>query len=89
MNPALEALGWGRRADVDFVPGAGRQIARVAVEHRGAYVVLGPDGELEAAVDPQLREAAEDDFDFPAVGDWVVHTSEAHHDRRVLAPRLE
>jgi ribosome biogenesis GTPase len=59
------------------------------VEHRGAYELLGPHGPLKAAVDTQLREEATDSRDFPAVGDWVVHSLDARHDRRVLITSIE
>ena len=85
----LEELGWTAHHDGAplLEPGTGR--SRVVVEHRGAYELLGPHGHLKAAVDPQLRSAAQDDRDFPAVGDWVVHSLKAHHDRRVLISVIE
>ena len=68
--------------------GDDQAVSRVAVEHRGAYELLGPTGHLEAAVAPAMRDAIEDPIDYPAVGDWVVHTTEARHDRRVLIEKV-
>jgi len=50
--------------------------ARVAVEHRGYYDLMGvlsdPFEIVEgAAVIPSFRKAAQSPVDFPAVGDWV------------------
>jgi ribosome biogenesis GTPase / thiamine phosphate phosphatase len=53
------------RAD-DLLP------ARVLTEHRGSYVVRGPEGEVDATVSGRLRHLATDAEAFPAVGDWVA-----------------
>jgi len=71
---SLDALGWDPawaavRATLghdDCVP------ARVAVQHRGAYVLFGDAGEVNAAVAGRLRHEARTHADFPAVGDWVL-----------------
>ncbi len=85
----LQRLGWQRHHPVAASPRDGHGISRIAVEHRGAYELLGPHGTLEAAVDAPLRDAATDARDFPAVGDWVEHTLDARHDRRVLITSIE
>jgi len=70
----LQDLGWSDRLATDFEPHAaeGRVPARVAVEHRGAYVLYAETGELRAEVAPKLRSRASGRADFPAVGDWVA-----------------
>ena len=79
----LDRLGWGARHEAVPSLAEGTGLSRVAIEHRGAYTLLGPHGELEASVDPTLRDAAEDDRDFPTVGDWVQHSLVELDDRRV------
>lgn len=69
----LARLGWtsDRNAEAASLPAA-----RVAVEHRGYYDVLGlADDPFEltegASVVASLRRSANSPLDFPAVGDWV------------------
>ena len=69
----LRRLGWSSDRDDAIVM---ETAARVAVEHRGYYDLMGvvsdPFEIVEgAAVIPSLRKAARSSVDFPAVGDWV------------------
>jgi ribosome biogenesis GTPase len=71
--PALEELGW----DVDWASSF-EQLeepnlvpARIAAQHRGAYVVWSADGELRARAAGRLFYAHEVGAPIPAVGDWV------------------
>src|SRR5436190_1403857 len=71
--PALNELGW----DADWAS-AFEQLhednliaARVAAQHRGAYVVWTADGELRAQAAGRLFYAHEVGEPIPAVGDWV------------------
>lgn len=74
MHPSLDTLGWDPAWDAvratcgfpDCAP------ARVAVQHRGSYVLYGPDGESGAVVSGRLRHGSRTAADFPAVGDWVL-----------------
>ena len=77
---ALEALGWTESHTLDFEPhaAAGLVPARVAVQHRGVFVVLSELGELRAVAAGRLSHEAAGAGDLPAVGDWVA-----------IAPRLE
>ena len=52
--PSLEALGWSAHFEEAFAPYAGDGFvpARVAVQHRGAYVVCAETGELTAELEP-------------------------------------
>lgn len=70
----LQELGWSDQLATEFEPFAadGLTPARVAVEHRGGYVVYAEAGEARADVSPGLRSRATGRADFPAVGDWVA-----------------
>lgn len=70
----LQDLGWDERwsshleelEDEQLIP------ARVAAQHRGAYVVWTESGELSAEVAGKLRHQLEVGYPLPAVGDWVA-----------------
>jgi ribosome biogenesis GTPase len=66
----LESLGWNTSFADAFRPFEqdGLAPARVAVQHRGEYVVYTELGELRAEVTGRLRN----DDEQPAVGDWVA-----------------
>jgi ribosome biogenesis GTPase / thiamine phosphate phosphatase len=70
----MTALGWSPSRAEQFEPYAadGLVPARVAAQHRGAYVVYTESGEHRAEVAGRLRHGALTSSDFPAVGDWVV-----------------
>ncbi|MFQ4134909.1 ribosome small subunit-dependent GTPase A [Nodosilinea sp. PGN35] len=73
MN-VTELGGWSTTCDRAFAPWAeaGFEAGRVALEHRGAYQLLTPTGELSAGVTGQFCHQAEGEQAFPAVGDWVA-----------------
>ena len=70
----LEALGWDAHwasafeqlEDDNLIP------ARVAAQHRGAYVLWSADGELRARASGRLFYEHEVGGVLPAVGDWVA-----------------
>jgi ribosome biogenesis GTPase len=72
--PALEELGWDadwtssleQLQDDNLLP------ARVAAQHRGAYVVWTADGELRARAAGRLLYEHAVGEPIPAVGDWVA-----------------
>jgi ribosome biogenesis GTPase len=72
--PALETLGWDadwastfeQLEDDNLIP------ARVAAQHRGAYVVWSADGEVRARATGRLFYEHEVGGAVPAVGDWVA-----------------
>jgi ribosome biogenesis GTPase / thiamine phosphate phosphatase len=70
----LTALGWSPGRQEEFEPHAagGLAPARVAAQHRGAYVVYAEAGERPAEVAGRFRHEAATASDFPAVGDWVA-----------------
>ena len=47
-------------------------MARVSVQHREHYRVIGENGEMQAVISGKLGYQAEDAPDYPAVGDWVL-----------------
>jgi ribosome biogenesis GTPase / thiamine phosphate phosphatase len=70
---ALEELGWDDGWAAAFRPSAmaGLVPGRVAIQHRGAYDVLGADGEVRARISGRLRHSASPG-ELPVVGDWVA-----------------
>jgi ribosome biogenesis GTPase len=71
---ALPELGWTDSHTTDFEPHAvaGHIPARVAAQHRGAYVLFSELGELRAEMAGRLSHEAAGMGDLPAVGDWVA-----------------
>jgi len=69
-----DRLGWSPELDEAFAPhaGDGLEPARVTVQNRGLYLVVGDGGEHEAEITGRLRHEAEGGGDLPAVGDWVA-----------------
>ena len=71
---SLDALGWDPVWDAvratlacpDCDP------ARVAVQHRGGYLVFTESGERPAIVSGRFRHETRVPADFPVVGDWVL-----------------
>ena len=47
-------------------------LARVSVQHKEHYRVIGESGEMQAVISGKLGYLAEDAPDYPAVGDWVM-----------------
>jgi ribosome biogenesis GTPase len=72
----LAKLGWTPAIEEQFAPYAadGLEPARVAVEHRGAYVLYTAQGDRPAELSGRLRHEAAERGELPAVGDWVAVT---------------
>lgn len=70
ITTALERLGFGPDLADAFEPHAAQGLvpARVAVQHRGTYVVYSEHGELDGEPAGRLRHEEE----LPTVGDWVA-----------------
>lgn len=70
----LEALGWDSffASQLDRINDASLRPARVAVEHRGRYQLIGSEGPLWATPAGRLLHEARSRLDLPAVGDWVA-----------------
>ncbi|MGB3311522.1 MAG: ribosome small subunit-dependent GTPase A [Nodosilinea sp.] len=81
-----ELGGWSTTCDLAFAPWAeaGFAAGRVASEHRGAYQLLTPAGDLSAVVAGQFRHQAETEQAFPAVGDWVVMQRQRGDDPAII-----
>jgi ribosome biogenesis GTPase len=71
--PALDELGWDDRWSSAFeqIEEDNLTAARVAAQHRGAYVVWTAAGELRARAAGRLYYDHEVGEPIPAVGDWV------------------
>jgi ribosome biogenesis GTPase len=72
--PALNELGWddGWSSALEQLDDDNLIPARVAAQHRGAYVVWTADGELRARAAGRLFYEHEIGEPVPAVGDWVA-----------------
>ena len=70
----LNRLGWNPLFEAHFEPFKNRDFipARIALEHKRAYLVYGEHGELSAEVSGKFRNEAADRGGFPAVGDWAA-----------------
>jgi ribosome biogenesis GTPase len=89
---ALQDLGWTDSHTTEFEPHAesGHVPARVAAQHRGAYVLFSERGELRAETAGRLSHEAAGAGDLPAVGDWVaaaVRPEEAAATIHAVLPR--
>ena len=73
IDLTLERLGWDDAWNEAFAPHAEQALepARVAVQHRGAYVLYAPD-EVWAEAAGRLAHDAGSPADLPAAGDWVA-----------------
>ena len=80
---ALHDLGWTDSHTTEFEPHAagGLLPARVAAQHRGAYVLFSELGELRADTAGRLSHEANGAGDLPAVGDWVADRRAARRGR--------
>jgi ribosome biogenesis GTPase len=71
LPSALESWGWNDAWAAAFSAlEADRSPARVIAQHRGSWLLAGPDAEWSASLTGRLRHAAAMG-DLPAVGDWV------------------
>lgn len=82
----LTELGWGEFFERAFRERAvaGGAPARVVMQHRGGYVIVGQDGDLAAEVSGRFRHQARVPGDYPAVGDWVVMEPQAGEGRAII-----
>jgi ribosome biogenesis GTPase len=88
----LSALGWDDVFASSFPSdsAAGLVPARVALEHKHAFVLLTPQGEFTATCTGRLLHTATQRADLPAVGDWVAarpRPGETHADIHAVLPR--
>lgn len=88
----LSSLGWDDCFAPSFPPfaAAGLVPARVALEHKHAFVLLSPHGEFTATCTGRLLHTATRRDELPAVGDWVAmrpRPGEAQADIHAVLPR--
>jgi ribosome biogenesis GTPase / thiamine phosphate phosphatase len=88
----LSSLGWDDFFARSFQPFSlgGLEPARVALEHKHAFELLSPRGELTASCTGRLLHHATLRADLPAVGDWVAiktRPGETHADIHAVLPR--
>jgi ribosome biogenesis GTPase len=82
----IASLGWSEALADAFQPhaDAGLRPGRVAIQHRGAYVLLAEEGEVWAGITGRLRHAADSVAELPAVGDWVAYDRPAGAERATV-----
>jgi len=70
----LVELGWSAEWQrvLDATPHEDLTVARVAIQHRGAYGLFTPAGDMDATISGRVRHAAASAGGLPAVGDWVL-----------------
>lgn len=88
----LSSLGWDDAFARQFQHLSDSSLfpARVAVEHKQAYVLFSARGELTAACTGRLLHTTTSRADLPAVGDWVavrLRPGEMHADVHAVLPR--
>jgi ribosome biogenesis GTPase len=73
-DSSLHDLGWAPFFEDAWAELDGRDLipGRVAVQHRGAFVLYTELGELWAEVSGRMRHEATSKADLPAAGDWVA-----------------
>ena len=79
LTAPLHELGWDDRwaSQLDALDDEQLVGARVAAQHRGAYVLWTELGELHAELSGKLRHDLDVGADAPAVGDWVAARARA------------
>ncbi len=70
----IEDLGWNDffQKQADSLLKHGREVGRVAEQHRTEFVLFTRHGELRAAIAGKIRLMASSRKDYPGVGDWVM-----------------
>ncbi len=81
-----ELPGWDASVAAAFAPYAeqGMSAARVALEHRNAYVIITAAGELRAEIAGSFRHNAAERDDLPTVGDFVAVSTREHEGRATI-----
>ena len=74
---------WSGQPAADFVR------ARVSEENRGAYKILGENGEWYAELAGKLRHETKSRAQLPAVGDWVAARENARETRATICRVLK
>lgn len=83
----LSSLGFDSHFEREFQAFQGDLLpARVAVAHRGRYLLFAARGEIEAELAGRLQHEAHAAIDLPTVGDWVAFRA---NDERGGVARIE
>ncbi|MDX8360507.1 ribosome small subunit-dependent GTPase A [Cytobacillus sp. IB215316] len=82
----LFTLGWNKQFEEAFLPYDNSEytVGRVALEHKRMYRIFTEQGELLGEVSGKFRYNTQAREDFPAVGDWVVITTQPNEDRALI-----
>jgi len=85
-HDGLIPFGWdaGFEQSAAELSAAGRDFARVAVEHKEEYLLLTASGERAAEVSGRFMFDAESPADYPKVGDWVAVADGPSWDRAII-----
>jgi len=91
MKTVLETFGWNPffRTHFEAFGTQGYSAGRVAVQHKGRYLLYTECGELWAQVAGKLRFEASGREDFPAIGDWLVIEARPREGQAVIRAILE
>jgi ribosome biogenesis GTPase len=87
----LDQLGWrGGQETIEAYRSGGETLGRVAVEHRGCYVVYTEVGELLALISGRFWHDSQRDETItrPAVGDWVALRARPGDERATISAVL-
>jgi len=68
----LDALGWNLYKQILTEEIEQENVARVAVENRGGYLLYSNFGELEGIIQGKFMRLATLEVDYPKVGDWAL-----------------
>jgi ribosome biogenesis GTPase len=71
-NMDLRMLGWDFYKESLTEKIEGDNVARVAIENRGGYLLYSEYGELEGIIQGKFMRSASSEIDYPKVGDWVL-----------------
>ena len=82
----IETLGWSRYSESikNLENFSSENLARVAVENRGGYLLYSNFGELVGIVQGKFMKKAENESDYPKVGDWVEIEKLQGEDKAVI-----
>ncbi len=82
----LNKIGWNESFESNFeeYKDKGYTPGRVFAEYKNIYKIMCEDGEMLAEISGKLRFAAEQQEDFPAVGDWVAVTVRSGESRATI-----
>lgn len=72
MNSNLKQYGLTECLGKEAALYSGLFAARITAQHRNLYQVISEQGELNATISGKFAYHAENQLDYPAVGDWVM-----------------